>query len=58
MRVSKTNSNAASNISLLTTVQSPIAIELDAFDCVTWFASTYLVRAIQGRLPLYAVADG
>lgn len=42
-----TDSDAASNISMLTTVQSPIAIELDGFNSVSWFASTYLVCIIQ-----------
>jgi hypothetical protein len=33
----------AVNISLLTTTQSTIAAELDAFSEVSWFTSAYLV---------------
>ena len=33
----------ATNISLLTTTQSDIASELDAFDKTTWFTSAYLI---------------
>lgn len=38
----------ASNMSGITTTQSKIAEDLDAFDSVIWFTSTYLV----GLLPL------
>lgn len=33
----------ASNISLLTTIQSSLAEDLNAYDSVSWFASAYLV---------------
>lgn len=33
----------ASNMSGITTTQSKIAEDLDAFDSVVWFTSTYLV---------------
>ncbi|KAF1810487.1 MFS multidrug transporter-like protein [Eremomyces bilateralis CBS 781.70] len=41
----------ATNISLLTTAQSAIAAELDAFENVTWFTSAYLV-AMSSIAPL------
>jgi MFS family permease len=46
-----------SNISLLTTIQSPIANELEAFASVSWFASAYLIAItsitpVAGRLCL------
>lgn len=37
----------ATNISLLTTTQSVIAEELDAFEKTSWFTSAYLVNAAQ-----------
>ena len=40
-----------SNISLLTTIQSPIAEELQAYDSVSWFASAYLI-AVTSVTPL------
>lgn len=44
-----------SNISLLTTIQSPIATELEAFESVSWFTSAYLIAItsitpVAGRL--------
>lgn len=33
----------AINISMMTTAQSEIAADLDAFDEATWFTSAYLV---------------
>ena len=33
----------ATNISMMTTAQSAIAVDLDAFDQATWFTSAYLV---------------
>lgn len=41
----------ASNISLLTTTQSSIAADLDAFEKVSWFTSAYLV-AMSSTAPL------
>ena len=46
-----------SNISLLTTIQSPITNELEAFDSASWFTSAYLIAItsitpIAGRLCL------
>jgi MFS family permease len=46
-----------SNISLLTTIQSPIANELEAFASVSWFTSAYLIAItsitpVAGRLCL------
>lgn len=43
------------NVSLITTIQSPIAIDLDAFTEVSWFSSIYLIAItsitpIAGRL--------
>lgn len=43
------------NVSLITTIQSPIAIDLDAFTEVSWFSSTYLIAItsitpVAGRL--------
>lgn len=43
------------NVSLITTIQSPIAIDLDAFTEVSWFSSAYLIAItsitpIAGRL--------
>ena len=39
------------NISLLTTIQSPIANELEAFESVSWFTSAYLI-AITSIMPV------
>ena len=39
------------NISLLTTIQSPIASELEAFESVSWFTSAYLI-AITSIMPV------
>lgn len=44
-----------SNVSLITTIQSPIAIDLDAFTEVSWFSSIYLIAItsitpVAGRL--------
>lgn len=44
-----------SNVSLMTTIQSPIAIDLDAFTEVSWFSSIYLIAItsitpVAGRL--------
>ena len=46
-----------SNVSLLTTIQSPIAIELEAVTSVSWFTSAYLIAItaitpVAGRLCL------
>ena len=45
----------ATNISMLTTIQSAIAADLDAYELVTWFTSAYLVSMssfapVMGRL--------
>ena len=34
----------ATNVSVITTTQSAIASDLDAFEKATWFTSAYLVR--------------
>ena len=39
----------AMNISLLTTTQSTIAADLNAFDSVSWFTSAYLVSNLSIR---------
>lgn len=36
---------AASNLSLVTTTQSKIAEDLDAFVAASWFTSAYMVRS-------------
>ncbi|KAF2638429.1 MFS multidrug transporter-like protein [Massarina eburnea CBS 473.64] len=41
----------ATNISILTTTQSSIAADLDAFEFVTWFTSSYLI-AMSSLAPL------
>lgn len=40
-----------SNVSLLTTIQSPIATDLEAYSSVSWFTSTYLI-ALTSITPL------
>jgi MFS family permease len=45
------NTCPATNISILTTTQSAIAADLDAFDKVTWLTSSYLI-AMSSLAPL------
>lgn len=49
--VSTANARPATNISILTTTQSAIAADLDAFDKVTWLTSSYLI-AMSSLAPL------
>lgn len=42
---------SATNISMLTTIQSPIAADLDAFKKASWFTSSYLI-AMSSLAPL------
>ena len=39
------------NVSLMTTIQGSIATELDAFDAVSWFTSSYLI-AVTSLIPV------
>lgn len=48
---SETNQTTATNISILTTTQSSIAEDLDAFDKATWLTSSYLI-AMSSLAPL------
>jgi hypothetical protein len=40
----------AANFSLMTTIQSSIAVDLDAFQNASWFTSTYLVGLFESSM--------